>query len=206
MQLTEDDQAVVFHDYELDRLTGETGSVRQRSAADMAGITLTGGSDRVPGFAEVLDMVAGQVPLLVEIKDQDGALGADVGPLEAAVAGALGTYNGPVAVMSFNPNAVAIVHKEDPELAVGLVIYDFASDADNADIPPARLKALTEIADYDRVGACFVSHDRNDLARPRIAELKQAGAAILCWTIRSKDQEAKARLLADNITFEGYLA
>jgi hypothetical protein len=39
-----------------------------------------------------------------------------------------------------------------------------------------------------------------------VAELKAQGAAILCWTIRSPEAEAKARAVADNVTFEGYAA
>ena len=73
-------------------------------------------------------------------------------------------------------------------------------------MPPERLAELTNIVDYERLGACFISHDRTDLNRPRVAELKTTGAAILCWTVRSVEEEAAARQIADNITFEGYLA
>ena len=45
-----------------------------------------------------------------------------------------------------------------------------------------------------------------DLAAPRVAELQAQGAAILCWTIKSAEDEAKARKYAQNITFEGYAA
>ena len=65
---------------------------------------------------------------------------------------------------------------------------------------------LRGIPDYDRVGASFISHEVADLAAPRVAELKADGAAILCWTVRSPEIEAKARRYADNITFEGYHA
>ncbi len=67
------------------------------------------------------------------------------------------------------------------------------------------LVGLRAIADFDRVGASFISHDCNDLDRGRVGALKARGAGILCWTIRSSEQEAKARLIAENITFEGYL-
>ena len=65
---------------------------------------------------------------------------------------------------------------------------------------------LRQIADYDRVGATFISHDSNDLASDRVAELKSLGADILCWTIKSPKAEAEARKVAQNVTFEGYLA
>ena len=64
----------------------------------------------MPTFAEVLDIVAGRVPLLVEVKDQDGAMGPAIGPLEHAAAEALAGYYGPVALMSFNPHSVCLLY------------------------------------------------------------------------------------------------
>ncbi|RVT87325.1 phosphodiesterase [Rhodobacteraceae bacterium CCMM004] len=203
VQLSADGQAKVFHDYHLDRLTEATGPVRLHTAEALAAIPLRGGDEGIPRLSEVLGLVAGRVPLLIEIKDQDGAMGGDVGPLERAVATALGPYHGPVAVMSFNPEAVAEMAVLLPEVPRGLTTCAFRTgewplSADTR----ARLAA---IPDYDRVGASFVSHDWRDLAMPRVAELKAAGAAILCWTVRSSEAEAEARRIADTITFEDYL-
>ena len=94
VQLSRDGVALVFHDYALDRLTGQTGAIRQRDADDLCQITLTGGRDTIPTLPQVLELIAGRVPLLVEIKDQDGGMGTDIGPLEDAVAEALRDYVG----------------------------------------------------------------------------------------------------------------
>ena len=107
LQLSADDQAMVFHDYALDRLTDGTGPVRAVPAGTLGAMSLLGGDEGIPTLDEVLDLVAGQVPLLIEIKDQDGAMGDNIGPLEASTAAALKGYDGPVAVMSYNPHAVA---------------------------------------------------------------------------------------------------
>ncbi len=202
VQRSVDDAAMVFHDYDLARLTGRSGMVRGLPAAELATIPLTGGSDGIPTLSEVLSIVAGRVPLLVEIKDQDGALGTDVGPLEHAVADALRGYAGPVAVMSFNPHSVAAMAALLPDMPRGLTTCGF----DPADWPVSaeRCAELRGIPDFDRVGASFISHDKADLDNPRVAGLKSLGAGILCWTIRSPEQEAGARRVADNITFEGY--
>ncbi len=82
LQLSRDGRAMVFHDYDLGRLTGQSGAVCQRDAADLAAIPLRGGDEGIPSFAEVLDLVAGRVPLLVELKDQHGAMGETDGKLE----------------------------------------------------------------------------------------------------------------------------
>jgi hypothetical protein len=90
-----------------------------------------------------------------------------------------------------------------PDLPRGLTTCDFASD--DWRIDDARRAHLAAIADYDRVGASFVSHFHKSLNDARIAELKRAGAGILCWTIRSPAEEAAARSVAHTITFERYL-
>lgn len=203
IQLTADGQALVFHDYDLNRLTDARGAIRDRAALDLATIPLKGSSEAPPLLSAVLEVVGGDVPLLIEIKDQDGALGDDVGPLEAAVATALEGYDGPVAVMSFNPHSISAMQALAPNVPRGLVTDPFI--ADEWPVDRERRARLAAIEDYERVGASFISHNRRDLASPRVAELKAQGVPILCWTIRSPEQEADARQYADNVTFEGYL-
>ncbi|AZB54274.1 phosphodiesterase [Cereibacter sphaeroides] len=205
LQLSADGVPMVFHDESLDRLTAETGPLAARTAAELRTIPLRDATDTIPTLAEVLALVAGRAPLLIEIKDQDGALGPAVGALEAATAAALDGYGGPVAVMSFNPQSMAEMARLRPDLPRGLVTSSY-DPTDWAPVPPETCARLRAIPDYDRVEASFVSHEAPDLDRPRVAELKAQGAAILCWTIRSPEAEALARRVAANVTFEGYRA
>ena len=204
VQLSADDRAMVFHDYDLARLAHGTGPVRSVPAGTLGDITLRGGEEGIPTLDEVLRLVDGQVPLLIEIKDQDGAMGTNIGPLEAAVGTAITGYPGPLAVMSFNPNSVLCMAVLCPNVPRGLVTSAYEPSA--WPLPVETCERLREIPDYDRVGASFISHEAADLARPRVAELKGAGANVLCWTVRSPDAEAHARTVAENVTFEGYLA
>jgi hypothetical protein len=73
-------------------------------------------------------------------------------------------------------------------------------------VPQATRERLKVIPDYDRFGCEFICHEVIDLQNQRVIDLKAAGAAVFCWTIRSVRQEAEARLSVDNITFEGYPA
>ena len=202
VQLSADGRAIVFHDAMLDRLTGETGRVRQRTAAELGRIALAGSGDTIPTLAATLEQVAGRVPLLIELKDQTGDLGPSDGRLEAAVAGDLAAYAGPVALMSFNPSMIARLAALAPTLPRGLTTDAFAPDSWRG-VPPERLAELRRI-DTGAVAAAFVSHDHRDLATPRIVELRAAGLPILTWTIRSAEAEALALRGADAITFEGY--
>lgn len=206
LQRAADGVAMVFHDYDLARLTGGRGAIGARTADELSSIPLAGGDgEGIPRFSEVLEIVGGRVPLLVEIKDQDGAMGAGVGALEEAAARDLAGYPGPVAVMSFNPHSVAAMAEHAPAVPRGLTTAAF--DADYwAHLPAATRDRLRDIPDFERTGAAFVSHQASDLDRARVADLKALGAPILCWTIRSEEAERAARRLADNVTFEGYAA
>lgn len=205
LQLSRDGVAMVFHDDDLDRLTPETGPVSARTAAELGGIRLKDGSDCIPTLAEVLEMVGGRVPLLIELKDQTRRLAETDGALERATAATLKGYGGPVALMSFNPSCIAHLARLAPDLPRGITTaaYDLKGWYPLDRASRARLRA---IPDYDTVQASFISHEARDLKRRRVAELKAQGAAILCWTIRSAAAEAEARAIADNVTFEGYPA
>ena len=205
LQLSRDGVAMVFHDETLDRLTAETGPLNTRTAAELSTIRLTGSSDTIPTLSDVLTEIAGRVPLLIEIKDQSLTMGPTDGAVEAATATARNPYRGDVALMSFNPAAVAHMARLAPHLPRGIITSAYDPD-DWAPLPADLCARLREVPDYDPTLSSFISHEAKDLARPRVAELKSQGAAILCWTIRSPDADAAARKVADNVTFEGYPA
>ena len=143
------------------------------------------------------------MPLLIEIKDQDGRLGDDIGELHRRVAEQLEAYQGVVAVMSFNPHTVRAFHEIRPDIAVGITSCGYPA-GDWPQLDERTRSHLAAITDFDRSGACFVSHDKGDLANPRVDALRAQGIPVLCWTVRSSAEENAARRLADNITFENY--
>ncbi len=202
VQLSADARPMVFHDYDLRRLTPLGGAIQQTPSAKLSQTVLTDGQDVIEPLDAILGQIAGRVPVLIELKDQDGAMGPDVGVLEQAVAAVLAQYSGPAAVMSFNPHSVAKMAQLLPDVPRGIVTS--AYDTQHWPLPRATLDYLREIPDYARVGACFISHEVGDLSRPRVAELKAQGARILCWTVRTQEQADAALRIADNITFEGF--
>lgn len=205
VQMSRDGQAMVFHDYDLKRLTGVAGPLAMQSAEVLGKTLLTGGAEGIPTLAQLLETVAGRVPLLIEIKDQDGALGPNVGALEAAVAAALEGYAGPVAVMSFNPHSVAAMARLAPGLARGMTVGG-PDDSTYRALPRARTAEILDLDGFDAMGASFVSQDYHHLDTPAVARMKARGVPVLCWTTRSPEAEAEARRIADNVTFEGYPA
>lgn len=205
LQLSKDGQPMVFHDYSLDRVTQEHGPVAQRTAQELGQIRLSGTQESIPTLEEFLDLVAGQVPLLVEIKDQDGALGPNTGIMEKAVCDIIKTYKGPLALMSFNPHSIAKCAEYAPDIPRGLVTDTFSTEKWGI-MPRARLDELVSIPDYDRVGASFISHNWQNLDAEPVARIRAQGGIVLSWTIRSQQQEEQAREKSDNVTFENYFA
>jgi glycerophosphoryl diester phosphodiesterase len=196
---------MVFHDYDLSRMAGDEGYIVDLDPETLAEMRLLDSDQAIPSLADFLKLVDGRVPLLIEIKDQDGRMGPNIGELHARVASALAGYEGAVAVMSFNPHTVAAFHDIAPGIPVGLTTCGY----DKAGWPMLDAETrihLADIDDFDRSGASFISHDKNDLGNPRVDALKAQGVPILCWTIKSPEEEAVARRIADNITFEGYEA
>lgn len=205
VQLSRDGVAMVFHDEAMERLTEAKGLIRDHTAKQLSGIKLRDSDETIPTLGEVLLLVAGRVPLLIEIKDQTATMSASDGRLEVATAQALAGYIGPVAVMSFNPHSIDAMRRLAPEIPRGLTTsaYDIA---DWAPLAPDRCDQLRDVPDYVRTQSSFISHEAADLDRPRVGALKSQGAGVLCWTIKSAEAERIARQIAQNITFEGYAA
>ena len=205
LQLSRDGVAMVFHDDVLDRLTNETGRVRDRDAAELQAMTLKGGTETIPTLEQVLALVGGAVPIFIELKDQHGQMGDTDGVLERTTADGLSGYSGPVALMSFNPNMIRRMADLCPGIPRGIISSAWRK-IDEPQVPVDTRARLAAIPDFDVVGASFLSHDVTNLSSPRVEQIKAQGTPILCWTVRSADQERDARKIADNITFEGYAA
>lgn len=205
VQVTADDEALVFHDYQLDRLTDEAGFVRQRSAREMGEIRLSGADEAAPTLQEVLDLVRGQVPLLIEIKDPSMQCRPTDGAVERRIAECLKGYHGAVALMSFSPYSVAHCRDAAPEWPRGRTTCDF-NETDWAFLTDAKRSELAALSDLEELGACFISHDKSDLSSEAVGRVKAAGLPVFCWTIKSAEEERIARQWADNVTFESYIA
>ena len=208
VQLSSDGEAMVFHDYTLERLTAEAGRVDARDAAALSRIALFGADDqRIPTLAETLAMIAGRVPVLVEIKDQSGGFDdAGGAALEARVCEVLfaSPYAEQYAVMSFNPVSVARCAALAPDIMRGIVSYDFEHPHD-AHVNAAHRKALADLSDFEKSRSDFVSYGADSLPRAEVQALREAGVPVFCWTIRSPKEAERALAHSDQITFEGYL-
>jgi glycerophosphoryl diester phosphodiesterase len=192
VQQTGDGRAVVFHDWELDRLTGESGPVAARSAAALSQIALGGGNDRIPRLSDLLGMIRGQVPLLIELKTRRERR---VAALCLAVRRDLEGYAGAVAVMGFDPRVGAWFRRHAPHLVRGLVISEEGARTFSGDI--RRHLALWQ-ARPD-----FLAYDVRDLPSAFAAAQRKRGLPVFTWTVRSAALRQCAAEHADAPIVEG---
>ena len=187
-----DGQAIVFHDFELDRLTSETGPLAHRSAAQLGAITLTGGTDCIPTLRQVLDQVAGQVPLLIEIKSSGEKR---INALSLAVRRMLEGYRGAHAVMSFDPRVVRWFADHSPLTVRGLVVSE-----ENAKALAGRFRRHLALW---HARPDFLAYDIRDLPSRFAAAQRKRGLPLLTWTVRSAEHRERAGDHADAPIAEG---
>lgn len=192
VQRASDGIAMVFHDWELDRLTGESGPVWLRTAAQLGEIGLTGGSERIPSLRDLLGLVRGRVPLLIEVKARRDRRPA---PLCMSVRRALEGYGGEVGVMSFDPRVPRWFATHAPHLPRGLVVTE-----ENARTFSGRLRRHLSLwaAQPD-----FLAYDVRDLPSRFAAAQRQRGLPLLTWTVRSAELRERAAAYADAPIAEG---
>ncbi len=186
VQRTRDGQAVVFHDDDLGRLTGQSGRVADRSAAALTKVALTGSAETIPPLGAVLTQVDGRVPLLIELKI---ARGQRVAPLCLAVHRALEGYGGPVAVMSFDPRVPAWFHRYSPHIVRGLVMTE-------ANWRTLAATARRHLALW-RARPDFLAYDVDDLAGSFATRQRRRGLPVLTWTVDTAARVNRALARAD---------
>lgn len=192
VQRSGDGRAVVFHDWEFDRLTGETGLVSERRAEDIETIQLSGNGESIPSLERFADQVAGQVPILIEIKSRNDRR---VRPLCLAVHRAMEGYRGHHGVMSFDPRVSRWFAQHSPNTVRGLVVTE-----QNAKSLLGRWRRHSAlwIAKPD-----FLAYDIRDLPSRFAAVQRRRGLPILSWTVRSAVHRDRAARHADAAIAEG---
>lgn len=189
VHLTLDGEVIVFHDNDLKRLTGTEGFVWQRTAAEFAALRVGGTADHVPTLGELLALVSGRVPLVIELK---GIPGKDAG-LVAKVAEALKDYQGNVAIMSFDHWLIREFPIHAPGIPAGLTAW-----GDKEHEIEAHFSMLAH-------GISFVSYSVVHLPNPFVSFVRDRLAMpVITWTVRDQPMVDKTYAEADQMTFEGF--
>jgi glycerophosphoryl diester phosphodiesterase len=201
VQLSRDGEAMVHHDFELGRLTVGSGPLSALTAAELKVVDFRATADRMLTLDELCALVAGRVPLLVEIKSRfDGDM-----ELTRRVAAVLGSYAGAAAAMSFDPDVVAMLREIAPRMTRGIVAERRYDHAEWAGMTPAQRRHLAFLLHAPRTRPQFVAWSVKELpaAAPLVAR-HVFGLPLLTWTVRSADDRRRALRWADQVIFEGW--
>lgn len=192
IQRSLDGVAMVFHDWELGRLTDGAGLTSVFSAKELEEMRLQESEDHIARLSSFLDQVGGKVPMLIEIKSRPDY---DIEKTCEAVSAAFADYSGEHAVMSFDPRVGAWFAENAPETMRGLVCTD---TLDMGFLGAWRESGAVEAAQPD-----FLAVDIRDIPNAFAALWREAGKPLLSWTIRSPDLRELALREVDALISEG---
>ena len=201
IQLTADGEAMVHHDNALGRLTEGSGALLGKTAAELKEVKFKNTAERMMSLADLCALVAGRVPLVIEVKSHfDGNRS-----LVSRMAEVLATYSGPAVGMSFDPDQVLALRELIPSRPRGIVAEREYTEDEWPEASAAQRRGMTHLRHAFRTRPHFVAYwvDELPAAAPWIAR-NIFGLPLLTWTVRTPEQRARAARHADQMIFEGF--
>lgn len=194
VQQIADGTVIVFHDYTLSRATGKDGYTKNLLKSELCDYKLFNTSFCIPTLEEVLALVDGQVPLLIEIKNE-----GKVGELEKATLNILKKYNGEYAIQSFNPYSLEWFKINAPNVWRGQLSSYFKGE-NLSFIKKFVLKRML----LNKKVSCpnFISYNAQNLPNRHVKFYKKL--PLLAWCVRSQTEYMKVVKHCDNIIFENF--
>lgn len=199
VHVTDDGTVVVFHDYELSRMTGKDGYTVHLKAQDLSSFKLLGTDTHIPTLSETLDFIDGRVPILIEIKT---ATTTKTGKNEAIILEVLKNYKGEFAIQSFNPFTLEWFANNAPEITRGLLSsYWPKSNPERPKSATVRW-ALRNMIFAKRAKPNFISHDVISLPNRHTKKWKHI--PLISWVISNQDEYIQALQVSDNAIFQDF--
>jgi glycerophosphoryl diester phosphodiesterase len=201
LQLTADGEAMVHHDDALGRLTKGSGALLDMTAAQLKAVAFNDTSERMMSLGDLCALVAGRVPLVIEVKSHfDGDR-----RLVARMAEVLASYSGPAVGMSFDPDQVLALREKMPKLPRGIIAQRNYDDTYWKKLTREQRQGMVHLRHAFRTRPHFVAFwvDQLPAPAPWIAR-NIFGLPLLTWTVRTAEQRERAARYADQMIFEGF--
>ena len=187
-----DGTLVVFHDEDLNRLCGADRELSSITKNDLNQYHLVNSEESIPTLEEILELVNGQVPMLIELKNFGRKR-----HMEKQLMQQLDNYSGAFAIQSFNPFTVRWLKKRRPDWSVGQLVTSLQKPMPINFLANFALLNIWKTPD-------FISFDVEELPDRRVDYFKKKSVPILCWTVRNREQHTFAAKWCDNIIFEDF--
>lgn len=204
LQLSADDEAIVFHDDTTDRLLGRPGPLRALTAAEIGALPLTGSAanDTPHTFAALLEQVAGRTLIVAELKDQHDAQ-RNTALARRAVQVAAG-YTGPLVFKSFHPGILKALRQAGFKGDIGIITYRYDRPDWDGGLPYMQRLALRHLLHYPVSRFTFISCEQSSLDLPAVRMFRASGMKVMSWTVKDPHAVSRVRENADQIVFEGF--
>ena len=198
VQMTGDGVPVVFHDYALDRMCGVEGKICRKTYEELQQLSLCGTDQKIPKFEDVLKLVDGKVPLIVELKIET----MDISVCPAADR-LLSDYRGMYCIESFHPLGVLWYRRNRGRVVRGQLADAFYKEGEYLGVVHFFLQHLlfNWLSKPD-----FIAYNHKYprmLSRRLCRGLYRSTAAA--WTIKSQEELDEARKHFDIFIFDSFL-
>lgn len=193
IQLTKDEQVVIFHDDDMERLVGTKGRVCDHTFDELQQFRILGSEEKIPLFKDILELVNGKQALIIELKsckDTNQRL------VEKTIE-LLKDYKGKYILMCFDPTVLRMVRKIDPCIIRGQLVDDYKEGKKGFIKFMCKHFLINWISKPD-----FMDTEKNYY--PKKLQRIHKKIPVICWTIKNKEEQENALKIFDNITFDTY--
>lgn len=202
IQLSADGEAMVHHDDMLGRLTEGSGALLDKTSAELKAVKFKNTPERMMSLGDLCALVAGRVPLVIEVKSHfDGDH-----RLVKRMAEVLASYSGPAVGMSFDPDQVLALRETMPLRPRGIVAQRDYDDEYWKKLTPGQRRSMRHLRHAFHTRPHFVAFSVNQLPAPAPWISRNLfGLPLLTWTVRTPEQRERAARYADQMIFEGFV-
>lgn len=197
INILKDDTVIVFHDKDLKRMTGNPSMLKDVDYVDIQGLSLLKTEEKIPTLDEVLALVGGKVPLLIELKHHFNAI-----KMAEILVGKMKHYPGLWAVQSFHPNIVLWFKKHHPEIPRGQISEYFLEEKDMKKITKYLLKTLklNILTKPD-----FINYGLRDMPNRYLDRAKRKGYIVIGYAAKSQAELDQVKARYHNAVFEFFI-
>ena len=200
VQLSSDKIPMVFHDADLQRGCGVEGKIWDYTCQELQAMQLFGTEETIPTLAQALELIGGQVPILVEYKMDK--VDTDVCAYSHEL---LENYDGPSAVQSFHPFALFWYRQNAKDVPRGILAKNFIRDKQEKGKDPSIVDFLTTNLMLNVVGyPDFIAYDWQDADYFALKLCRLMGAPTSTWTLKDPAHYEQVQGQFDLYTFEGF--
>lgn len=198
VQLSKDGIPVVFHDASLKRMCGVEGNVWDYPLSELKQLKLADSNAEVPTLAEVLDVVDGKVPLIIEYK-----LYVPQTKVCRLVNDLLRSYTGAYCIESFHPLALLWYRRHRPDVVRGQLCMEFWNEDKYRGNP--FFFVLSYLVTNAAARPDFIAYKHSDASNLSFRLTKRMGALAVAWTIKSQTQLEEAKKHFDLFIFDSFI-